>query len=209
MKTAIYKKGSQKGFSPIFIIIGIVVVAFGAYALLAARGPQKTQSTVTEQNQENTSLDNLLDKVVDTKYVFYYPKGYVKSESGEEDKLTYKNSNSKAVEPESIVLRIQAGSKAIQPTYNACVKIGEAFRNKGDDEIKAEVVAMDKNQGCKINSAEKVDGVNDRVVSIRKILWYKNGTDYSSYEAHAFYFENASKDEAKRLGLAIDQFDIK
>ena len=80
MKISSKNKSSQKGLSPILIIVGIVLVGVVAFALFASKSSQKattTQNTEQGTNYANSVSLNDFNKVDDSAYTLYYPKGYV------------------------------------------------------------------------------------------------------------------------------------
>ncbi|MBU0999036.1 hypothetical protein KKG24_01875 [Patescibacteria group bacterium] len=186
----------------VIVIIGIIVV-LGVFLLVALVGSRKTLPQTTD-----------FDKVESDSYIFYYPRSYVEGELGEKDVLNYMNSDTGAVDSESIFLRIETrNTRAATPTYQDCLKLAEMYRQKGDDEIKAEIVRGGlhggEGVGCKIVAKSKIEGVNDSVVIVEKILWHDSGDDYSIYRARTAYYANASSGESDALNLAIDQFTLK
>lgn len=218
MRTAENKLSSQKGLShillvilviigiPILLIVGVFLYNFAQLFFFGG----KTLSGPAQPSD--------LERIEDAAYIFYYPKGYVKgelgaSESGEKDLVSYKNPNTKAVEPEEIFLRTKKPtSKRPIPSFEQCKNWGEAFRQKEDDEITTEVAraALEgKGVGCKATIKYKVPGVNDASVIIEKQLWDPQTEQTTVYEVRAIYFDNAGGSQAKILGLAVDQFALK
>lgn len=222
MRTAKNKLSSQKGFSLVgFIIVIVVVIAVLAIITMniSKNSPSNTSTQNVEQGSnyaQSVSLNDF-DKVDDSAYTLYYPKGYVKDTPQQNETYRFTNSSSKAVEPEVVrfIKETAAGKKLVRPTYQMCSGLGESLRTKADDDIKAEVVSGGiqggNGVGCKITSIVKVPGgVNDSVVAIAKVLWYENSeTDKTLYRVIARYFANASKDEAPKLNAAVDQFALK
>lgn len=200
---------------PVILVIIVLIFMFGVFFLeaLFVAVPSETQKKVlvTEPVEKN------FEKVEGDNYVFSYPKGYVKSEpreapAGQREILRYVNPSTKAVEAESIALRVESLSGRMQkPDYQLCSKAAEDMRQKPDDEIKGEVAHGGKEGwGCetvlKINIGS---GIDDSVVRVEKSLWYETGDDFTVYSAIAIYYALASQDEAARLDLAVDQFTLK
>lgn len=218
MKTVISKKSSSKGFSKLLLIILIPV---GLFILIFLFNFVKTffftgiPSNTPIQSQSESGFG----KVEDTAYIFYYPKDYVKgelgqSDRGEKDVLNYKNPNTKAIVPESLFLRIDKGDQKLsEPTYELCKNLSEGYREKAKDEIEAELVhggfGNGKGVGCKVMVKSSITGVNDATVIVVKFLWDPKEPYGTIYKAKAVYYANASKDQAQRLELAIDQFSLK
>lgn len=223
MKTANKKLLSQKGLSPIIIVIILAAVGVGAFVLLKGGSVTNNNSSSSQptQSSQQTSPQARegLDKVEDPAYNFYYPKGYVKGElsqdeAGNKDVLDYKNPKTKATDPEEILLRItKTDKKLIIPAYEQCQKLGETFRQKADDQITAEVarggLGDGKGVGCKVTVKYQVPGVNDKSDFIEKQLWDSQAQQATIYKVRALYFENASSDQAKILDTAVNEFTLK
>ncbi len=208
MKKVLLSHTNQKGFSPIFIIVAVILVGVSVFFL---KNSQKfTSESSQSPSQSETKVGTGLGKEEGDTYTFYYPSGYVKSQIENSEVLNYKNGSTKAVEPESIFLNIVQNSKRkAAPTLETCSKVAETFRKKSDDEIKSAMVLDTNNHGCKITTQSKIDGVNDSIVIVEKDLWNKTGNDYSIYSVRAVYYANASKDQAEQLNNAASQFTLK
>ncbi len=218
MKTATYKKISQKGLSPIIIVIILAIIVVGGFIIYNSQKSSSTynQSVNNQQSLPSTQTSQGFNNIDGQNYVFYFPNDYIKAELGKDDVLNYKNSKTKAIVPERIFLKITKGTKNLgTPNYQLCLKAAELERRKQDDEIKAEVASGNyngtntKGVGCKIVIKSKVEGVNDALITVEKDLWSSDKTDYSIYIAGAVYYENASKDEAQKLEASVDQFTLK
>lgn len=205
MKSRPKNNYSIRGISklPLLIVVGVLMVILGG-AFLLYRGSSSTEKGITP---------NSFQKVDGSAYTFYYPDGYVKNDTN--DPLDYINPSSKAVTPEEIFMIVAPQAKLLsKPTYERCETIAETLRQKGDDEIIAEVAyggfGEGKGVGCKYIFKSKVgNDINDAAVVVEKDLWYTEGQDTAVYRVRAVYFENAGQDEAKKLNLAIDQFTLK
>lgn len=190
----------------LFAIVFIVPFMIG---LLSTVNPKKSI-----EKAERMANQSELASISENSYVFYYPKSYTKGSLEDKEVQKFENPNTKAVEPESIFLRIEPSNRKMpNPTYESCSKVSESFRQKAEDEIKAEVAyggfGDGKGVGCKIIVKMPVAGVNDSVMIIEKTLWDDKGTDNSIYRVRALYYSNASKDEAGILNLAVDNFALK
>ncbi len=190
---------------PMLIVIGIVTVTLvGAFVF--SKSSNSTKQEVTSDS---------FRKVEGSSYIFYYPDVYLKSNDTPNVEQVYKNPNSQAVSPEELLLIVQPRTQNLPaPTYEYCLKTAQSMREKGDDQITAEIAhggfGDGNGIGCKYIYKSKVaDDINDSVVIVGKDLWYPEGEDKSAYRARTIYFENAGKAEAKTLNHAIDQFTLK
>lgn len=196
----------------LFAILGLFVIVFVVpfmIGFLSTVNPKKS----IEMAQQKTN-ESKLQSIGGSAYIFYYPNNYVKSQLGDKGILNYQNSTTKAVEPESIFLKVEnVGKELPSPTYQSCLNIAESMRRKAEDEIKAEVVRGgfgDKNGvGCKMTMKMPIAGVNDAVMIVQKSLWNETGSDNSIYSVRALYYSNASRGEADILNLAVDRFELK
>ncbi|MDO8638048.1 MAG: hypothetical protein Q7R43_00615 [Candidatus Daviesbacteria bacterium] len=222
MKVAKYRKIiSQKGFSPIIIILVLVIAGFGILALSKSKNQEKSpidnnNRPVTKEQPSVTSLmTKYLDKIEELDYTFYYPKDYVKTQSPAKNvPVYYQNSKTTAAFPEFISLEVLSNNKLLeQPTYQTCVAIAEGTRKKGDDEIKVEVAkglsGLGKGDGCKTITKSKVKGTSDYTVVYDKALYYTEGTNYNFYHVRAAHFASAPQDVISKLESAIDNFTLK
>lgn len=211
---------SQRGLVPIIIIVILAVVGTGGF-LLYNNSKSFSNSPATSNNQQvevqSPSQENLgLDKIENESYTFYYPKGYVTVDP-EKDILInnytvgYKNPNSKATLPETIVLRVsKTDQKHKVADFQICNGFAESQRKSSNEKIEVSVVTEKKFNGCKIESTTPIDGVNDSVVSIDNWLWYKDlENSYSVYRLTTNYYANASKDQVDALDVALDLFTLK
>jgi hypothetical protein len=193
------------GLLGIFVIFIVIPLIMG---ILSSVNPNKAVQMAKQKTTENS-----IQKIEGTSYTFFYPQGYeVVNEEGKD--LNYINKNSQAVSPESIFLfSTKRNGKISPPTYQMCADVAEKSRQKQDDEITAEVAyggyEGSKGSGCKITVRSKINDINDTTVSVEKDLWYESGKVYSLYAVRAVYFGNASKNEAAKLNLAVDQFGLK
>lgn len=222
MKTAT-KKYSQKGLSPIYIIVGVVVLAVIAFTFYSSKNLQKTSSP-NDQTSRTTDVgkaveDRFLtvaDKIDTDKYTFYYPKGYVKANPEKDTlvkgyELAYKNPNSRATIPELMLLSIIKNNQKLGIFgYQQCLGFAETKRQSSKEKIEVSVISDEKFHGCKIKSTDPIDGVNDAAVSMSNFLWLKDQTsDLSIYLVKAVYYANASKDQADILDTTVDSFILK
>ena len=205
---------SQKGFSPILIIVSIVVLGLLAVGALKVKVNNTNPSSSNNNSLVNQKPIDVLDVTQNETYAFYYPKGYIKEE-GKDYALLYSNPQSKAVVAESVFLYVGKLDQKIaqKPTYEFCKNFAErTFRTKEDDEIKAEVAfggfGGGKGVGCKIVAISKIDGVNDATVIVEKNLWNEEGSD-TIHRVRAVYYQNASKEQDEILKLAVDMFTLK
>lgn len=214
MKKSLLKQkrnSSQKGFSPIAIVLTVITVV--AILLVVTMSlPKNPQQPSTNQQTNVSQNDQTLDKVEDQAYVFHYPKGYVK-QNKEGNVLNYENPNTKATTPESISLKIEETGKTIQaPTPAFCGMLAKQFRIKESDNLTFDVLESEKGiigVGCRIIAISKVDGVNDSVVSLNKLMWNPNDQTGKLYKVRALAFEVASKDQSTGLKEAINAFTLK
>lgn len=193
-------EGSSKK-KPILVVLLILAVLVGLYFFFSSKGTRELTPEDFKKEDGET-------------YVFYYPADYVKGEVVEGDTSRYENGNTKAVEAERIYFGSQVLEQKLQtPTYENCLAAAEQSRQTADDEIKVEVanagINGGKGEGCKTIMKMPIPGVNDSVVRISKSLWNRTEEDLSVYTVVAIYFANASKDEAEKLNLAVDQFTLK
>jgi len=205
MKRTSRKMFSQKGLSPIVVIVLAAVIGLGAFIFY------NNSLNNNPQTKPQSKTTSVLEKIEGPSYVFYYPKDYLKAKlEAENEVLAYQNYNSKAVVPEVIVLRVSPQKEIFAPpTYQGCLGFGETFRTKADDQIKAEVaIGHNQGHGCKITIVGPIDGINDSTVTIIKYLWFKEGTDYSLYQTRALFYQNASRDQAEILNAAVDSFTL-
>lgn len=199
---------NQKGFSPIIVIVGIIVVLIGLLIYM------QISSKANISSKQSVGFSDF-EKIDSPDYVFYYPKGYIEGGLYQGDMLAYNNPKTEVAEAESIHLSKQSSARNLsRPSYQFCAQMAENYRAKKDDEIKAEVAfgVSDGSGGvgCKIVAKSKVsDQINDSAVVVERTLWHDTGSDTNIYTAKAVYFAVASTDQAERLDLAVDQFSLK
>lgn len=209
MKKAISRQKwtvSQKGFSPIYIIVGVVVLAIVAFALYSQNITEYPAQQVTSQMSE------VSNKVDGQTYTFNYPEGYVKKEE-EGYILNYENPNTQATTPETVSLKIEETGKPIQePTTAYCAMLAKQFRINDSDNITVDVLESEEDivgVGCRVVAISQVDGVNDSVVSLNKLIWDPKDQTGKLYKVRALAFENASKEQSTVLREAINSFSLK
>lgn len=210
MKSA-KKSSSQKGFSPLYIIIGVIVLIVIGFVLFngqnSKNNPQTTNGQTPQTQQE--VANKLFDVAEGQSYIFYYPKGYSKVNDKDYTHF-FENSNTKATVPEVIRMSIEESDTLLPPaSFKVCNGIGQNRRTSTDQEIKVELVDEEKFSGCKVTIDAPVKGVNDSVVSIEEDVWYKEGTDKSIYRVKAVYYSNASEEQALPLSTSINMFTLK
>lgn len=191
----------------VFIVIILLIPA--TIGFLGALNPRGAIEKAEEKSNEQ-----LLARVEDDNYFFYYPNYYTEGNPQNLEVYFYENSNTSAVEKENISLKIErVQQKPSYPTYEFCMKFAETFRTKEEDVIKTEVVSGGlgdgKGAGCKVTANMPIDGINDSVVIVEKSLWDQNSNDNNIYRMAAIYYSNASKDEAQILGMAVDSLTLK
>jgi hypothetical protein len=217
MRVPSIKVSLQEGFSPIIIIVGIVVVV-GCVALIYSQKAAvvtkpaleiSNNPTYTEADLNN-DREKMFDRVDSSSYTFYYPKGYVKDDSLKDFDLAYKNSNSKAVAPEEIMLNVMKNPQKLSaPDYKGCLAMAEKGRQSSNEKIEVQVINQPKFHGCFEKSITPIDGVNDSIVAVFSTLWFKDQTkDKDVYEVRAVYYGNASKSQADLLDLAVEEFAL-
>lgn len=204
----------------VVLVYMFLITAFLSGVFLAIRNPQRVilEAKCEQQCQGNSDisacksncLQNATNLDFDTyetsEFSLFYPKGYIKADPRGSEVIVFENSNTVAASPESISLRTENTSLP-EATYQLCQKYGESFQVAKDDEIEARVAITGKGTGCEVKQISQVPGVNDRVVNEEKALWYPSSN--TIYKVRAIYFENASRDQAKRLDTAVDQFTLK
>src|SRR5437868_10903292 len=187
MKAKLKKSSAQKGKIQVIAVIAIVIGIIGLASFVLYNRSQNIQTSLPSQIQTSSNPQASFGTIEGSSYTFYYPLGYENTKS-DNDLLNYKNKNTKALEPETIFLRVEENTKPYRnPTYDFCAKIAEGFRIKKDDQITAEVASGNiKGKGCTIKATSPVGGgVNDSVVTNIKYVWDDKGPDYSIYKARA------------------------
>jgi len=195
-------KGQSPQKTPTYVKIILVLVILGVLYFFL-----KPQNNVKLTSEDFKTVN-------ETAYTFYYPKNYAQASLGEGQVLNYQNQNTKAIEAEVIFLKIESvDSELPTPTYESCLEFAELMRQTADDTIKVEVAnggfGEGNGVGCKISIEMPISGVNDSGMIIQKTLWDKTEGDNKIYTVRAIYYSNASKDEASKLDLAVDQFTLK
>lgn len=230
MKRNYKKKYLQKGMSRTIFIVGvaIAVVLVGA-VLLGINGSNQVVPKGDQQNTNNPQsqyplesnnpediVKTLYDKVESELYTFYYPRSYIRSDPEKNTlvksyELAYENPNTKAVVPESVLLKILKNNQKLGlADFQRCNGFAESQRKSSNEKIEISIVTEEKFYGCKIKSSLPIDGVNDESVSVGSWLWLKDqGNDLSIYVVKVVYFANVSSDQTEYLNTAVDLFTLK
>lgn len=213
----INSKLSQKGSSMVLVIVVLVLVLVGGGLLFLNTQNNTKKETVPDSVSQSADITGF-KKVDSDVYTFYYPENYVDSQQLKSSGVLAGFENPKKVggDPEVIFVKMQPGSnKNLEaPTFQLCTTLAEKLREKQDDKITTEVTAggqlgVGNGKGCKIVVESKVTVLNDTVVTYQKLLWNPSGNNGNMYIANATYFKLASKDEAVKLGTAVDNFTLK
>lgn len=219
---------SQKGFSPVLLIILIpAVVLFLLFSFSVIKimvNPQEKQG----EQQGGLSVEvatNDPDKVEGNNYIFYYPKGYINNQPNQEPKeiLFYSR-------PDNPYLKEGMGislfndkdyKRPLNLTAETCALMAKNIvKNSLNPQNKtinsAEMVEDQRSWGCQIFITTKIGGslgggqeLQDEIHLHDKYMWYKVGSDDSLYLVEAKYFASLPKEEVDALFVAVDKFSLK
>jgi len=226
MKT-VRRKYTQKGFSPIVIILIIVGVLVGGGILFIRlqKGVDQTRVTSTREGKDSPAstqnTENLLEKVETQKYVFYYPKKFTANQSYQQATLYYTHSNIQAdyakIGYGIALITEELKSRAKVPNYDVCNGLAKFMYS---DEptfkmLKINSFDLEKTHGCEVLASNSIDGdengkkLRDEVIHKTRIQWYKAGDDLNLYYVQARYFVTEPKELTEALDLAVDKFVFK
>lgn len=206
----------QKGFSPIYLIVVIVVVGVAIFAIVNFKGANKISPVLNQQlvqissNSPTTNSGITLEKIEDKAYVFYYPQGFTRDQliKGDDSQQMVQSYSNAKTGNEGISLTLELKAKKLSiPNYQDCLTYAEKFREKAEDEIKVETIVRGREVGCKIVMKQSIG--TDTRVGFNKRLWKTDGSDDSIYNVDSMYLVNSSKDYAQKIEQAVDQFTLK
>lgn len=201
------KSSPQRGFSLIYVAIGIIVLG-----LIVFLANQTTFFQGKNESQEPSQIvmeDSTLEKIDTDAYTFYYPKDYTKlDKKRSENTILYYASQNKDDTDEGITMSIAPISSRLDtPTSEYCKEFVQfALRSLKNTRI-AEVKPVDyiQTHGCVYSYVED----DMKLVTKEKDLWFKEKNDYNVYSATARYLLHAPQDEKDYLNLAVENFMIK
>lgn len=212
MKTA--KKYSQKGLSPIAIVIILAVLGVGALVFYNSTNQKNTSSNSQQAqvNSDNNTQQSKLEKIETEKYTFYFPSGYIPSSTKPQAStvLYYSPVNSK---DEGFGLGI---SLAIQPLQKRITAPSEEFckeaaqiqaKNTAAVVVRAKSIDEGQSHGCEFVIAAK--NTKDESIINQKQLWYKEKEDVSIYAVHTLYLGSMPQEEKDNLDSAVEKFTLK
>lgn len=224
MKKAASKQkqsSSQKGFSPIYIIGGVVVLAVVAFVLYSSRGSQSSYNNPTEnspqtsnadQTQSNNDVNGLLDKVESSNYTFYFPKGYTMLDKKQEvgPVFVYNNSENEKDPGRSISLDVYKVSTRMETPSSEFCKEFLQFSLRTQKNLRivdAKPIDFVKSHGCDFSYVD--DAIPGKLAYHEKQLWYKEGDNLDGYGVMSSYLLTASQIEKDSLDLAVNNFVLK
>lgn len=213
---------SQKGFSPlVVIIIGIIVFvlivllinAWVSYSSIQSKTAAPNNQLSNQQTQTSTQSIPGLEKIETDTYTFYYPKGYVKSDKdmGSAKVLYYVTDNKKDTK-EGITLNMYPTTTTTRmetPTSDFC-KMFLQFSLRGVKNVRivdAKPVDLIKSHGCDFLYVD--DSVPGKLAAHQKHLWYKEGDNLDGYSSKATYLLTSSQADKETLDQAVNNFKLK
>lgn len=220
MKAAHRKNLSQKGLSPIIIIIVLAVIGVGAFVLY--NNSKQTSTPTSTNNSANSqrtqtypqAQDNSekVEKVESNSYTFYYPKGYTKVDEkvvNQATIITYQSPN-KTNDKEGMRFVIEPlYSRMETPSSEVCKEFLQFSlrRTKNVTIIDAKPVDYVKSHGCEFHYVDT--SVEGRLIAHEKSLWFKEGDDIKTYTLSFFYLNTLYQQEKETIDFAIDKFALK
>ncbi len=205
---------SQKGFSPIYVIVGVVVLAIAVFALYSKNSQNSSSSnSIINNDQTQTAQPQAeTDKIEGDTYTFYYPNDFIKLDKKRvaDTVLYYGPPPSKASIDEGISLSISFVSKRMDTPSSEFCKEMLQFSVRGDKNIRivtAQPVDFIKSHGCDFNYVR--DYADKKVVFHEKPLWFKEGDDLLIYDVTGSYLTTTSQDQQNSTNDAVDQFILK
>lgn len=216
MKTAT-RKYSQKGLSPIIIVVILAVIGIGAFVLYNSKTTQNSQSTSSQTNSRQTEVSSKsiagLEKIETDKYTFYYPKGYVKTDKelpkGNTD-VVYLYLKDNAAKDEGIKMSIEhITTRSETPTTESCQLLAK-ISTRGLNPTFVDVRPVDyiKSHGCVIWYTVN-DSNNVKWQNYARYFSYKEGNDTDSYDIRAAYHSDTPEEEQDKIKLSVDNFMLK
>lgn len=217
MKTA-NKHLSQKGLSPIIIVVILAVIGLSVFVFYNNNSKKPPASTSinnsvsnNQPTQQTSETIEGLDEVATPSYVFYYPKGYVKSDKDiGSAKVLYFVAESKKDTREGISLNMYPVTTRMEtPSSEFCMEFLQfALRaNKNLRITETKSVDFVKSHGCDWLYVD--DSVPGKFAVHEKQLWYKEGEDLSGFGAKATYLLTSTQSERDVLDLAVNNFILK
>lgn len=212
-----YKKLSQRGFSPLFVVVGVVILGVIILIAMKQQTPfiqQKSESQVSDQTPINESK---LEKIENETYTFYFPKDYIKLDKKRQADtvLYYAPAPSKASKEEGISLAISFVSTRMDtPSSEFCKEMlqfavgnDRNIRDRNIRIVETKPVDYIKSHGCDFTYVS--DGTDETVVFHRKPLWFKEGDDLLIYDVTSSYLTKASQEVQDNLNQAVNNFVLK
>ncbi len=217
MKIATYKKISQKGLSPIILVVILAVIGLGAFVLYSnskkSPATPSVNNSVSNNQQAQSASESLpgLTKVEGDVYVFYYPKDYVKSDKdiGDARILFYVPSDRKDTKEGISLAKYSVSTRMETPTSEFCKEFLQ-FSLRSTKTVRivdAKPVAFVKSHGCDFTYVD--DSVPGKLAVHEKQLWYKEGNNLNGYGSKALYLLTTSQAEKDTIDLAVNNFTLK
>lgn len=213
MKTALRNYSTQKGFSPIIIVIILAIIGVGAF--IWKNSSNSTSSSNTQPANIQTQIDSKkvsgLEQTENSAYTFYYPKDYAKlDEKRKNDTILFYSSSKAKDSTETISLDVTSmSSRAETPTVEYCQGVAQFVHvgNKNFRIVDATPVDFIKSHGCSILYVD--DSVQGKLYYHEKSLWYKEASDLNIYTVVVSYLLTAPQGVREPLDLAVNSFILK
>lgn len=214
MKTSYKNTLSQKGLSPIVIVIIFAVIGVGAFVFY--NNSKSLPITTSVNNSEGTNKQTQseattgLEKVDGDVYTFYYPKDYIKSDDIGDARILYYVPQDRRDTKEGISLaKYSVTTRMETPTPDFCKEFLQ-FSLRGTKNVRivdAKPVDFVKSHGCDFSYVD--DSVPGKLAVHEKQLWYKEGEMLDGYGSKALYLLTSPQSERDVLDLAINSFILK
>lgn len=208
------KKISQKGLSPIIIVIILAVIGVGAFLLYNSKNSQNPSANNQQTQTYPQAQDNLgkVEKMEGKSYTLYFPRGYTKVDEKVVNKstvITYQNPN-RTNDKEGMRLIIEPlYSRLDTPSTEFCKEsLQFSLRaTKNVTIVEAKPVDYVESHGCE--SLYIDTSVDNRLTAHEKNLWYKKGNDINAYQLSFFYLNNLTQQEKETIDFAVEKFALK
>lgn len=219
-------KTAQRGFSPIIIVVFIVVALLVGFVVIPFMWGfwQGFTGAVTKDEVVGTDQEKAPAKLFETKetdkYSFVYPSYFVPFTADyiKGAELSYHDPKSDRTEPGFIYLYTikDPDMKAGQPITNyldlkECQELFEIQRDSTSTKIdRIEVVNDSASNGCLFVSTTPVPHTSDAVVVVEKVLNpVKSQAGILAYVVKGVFFESDRKEVSQGIELAVDNFKLK
>lgn len=208
---------AQKGFSPILIIVLIVVgfvLVYGASVVL------RSNANDTVSMEEGGSSDDSPFKIRETdSYVFEYPSNFKETQNPDfkDSKFLYEDPKTTRTNPAFIFLyikespEVRAGDGYRELTLKDCQSDADKNLRSTDQKIvRVNVVSGETYTGCFQITRTQVPNMDDALIMVEQVLVpLKSHAGVSYYMVRGGFFESDHKDIKDAVELSVGDFKLK